>query len=30
MTSYLNAHHIHIFDYARFAEPLRERIRERA
>lgn len=30
MTSYLNAHHIRIFDYARFAEPLRERIREAA
>jgi len=30
MTSFLNAHHIRIFDYARFAEPLRERIREAA
>lgn len=27
MTSFLNARHIRIFDYARFAEPLRERIR---
>ena len=27
MTSYLNAHHIRIFDYPRFAEPLRDRIR---
>ena len=30
MTSYLNAQDILIFDYPRFAEPLRERIRERA
>jgi hypothetical protein len=30
MTSFLNARGIRIFDYARFAEPLRERIRERA
>ena len=30
MTSFLNAKAIRIFDYARFAEPLRERIRERA
>lgn len=30
MTSYLYAHGIRIFDYPRFAEPLRERIRERA
>jgi hypothetical protein len=30
MTSYLYAHGIRIFDYARFAEPLRERIRARA
>ena len=30
MTSYLNAHHIRIFDYPRFAEPLRDRIRETA
>ena len=30
MTSFLNARAIRIFDYARFAEPLRERIRERA
>ena len=30
MTSYLYAHDILIFDYPRFAEPLRERIRERA
>src|SRR3984893_14146836 len=27
MTSFLNAHGIRIFDYAGFAEPLRERIR---
>ncbi|WP_299163574.1 MarR family transcriptional regulator [Accumulibacter sp.] len=27
MTSFLNARHIRIFDYARFAEPLREQIR---
>jgi hypothetical protein len=30
MTSFLNAHGIRIFDYTGFAEPLRERIRERA
>src|SRR5712664_1515089 len=30
MTSFLNAHGIRIFDYAGFAEPLRERIRVRA
>jgi hypothetical protein len=30
MTSFLNAHDIRIFDYPRFAEPLRERIRSRA
>ncbi len=30
MTSYLNAKGIRIFDYARFAEPLRERIRGNA
>ena len=30
MTSFLNADGIRIFDYARFAEPLRDRIRERA
>jgi hypothetical protein len=30
MTSFLLAHKIKIFDYPRFAEPLRERIRERA
>ena len=30
MTSYLNARHIRIFDYPRFAEPLRERIRTNA
>ena len=30
MTSFLYAHGIRIFDYARFAEPLRERIRTRA
>jgi len=29
MTSFLNAKAIGIFDYAHFAEPLRERIRER-
>jgi hypothetical protein len=30
MTSFLNARHIRIFDYPRFAEPLRDRIREAA
>src|ERR1700686_3028893 len=30
MTSFLNANGIRIFDYARFAEPLRERIRGRS
>ena len=30
MTSFLNAHDIRIFDYPRFAEPLRERIRTHA
>ena len=30
MTSFLYAHGVRIFDYARFAEPLRERIRARA
>ena len=30
MTSFLYAHGIRIFDYPRFAEPLRDRIRERA
>ncbi len=30
MTSILYSHGIRIFDYARFAEPLRERIRARA
>lgn len=30
MTSFLNMHQIRIFDYARFAEPLRNRIREQA
>jgi hypothetical protein len=30
MTSYLNAKHIRIFDYPRFAEPLRDRIRANA
>ena len=30
MTSFLNAHGIRIFDYAGFAEPLRERIRVRS
>ncbi|WP_028223331.1 hypothetical protein [Paraburkholderia oxyphila] len=29
-TGFLNAQRIRIFDYAGFAEPLRERIRERA
>ena len=28
MTSYLYAHGIRIFDYSRFVEPLRERVRE--
>jgi hypothetical protein len=30
MTKFLNAHHIRIFDYPRFAEPLRNRLREQA
>ena len=30
MTSYLNANHIRIFDYPRFAEPLRDRVRANA
>lgn len=30
MTSYLKVHGIRIFDYARFAEPLRDRIRSNA
>lgn len=30
MTSYLSAHHVRIFDYARFAEPLRNEIRSNA
>jgi hypothetical protein len=30
MTKFLNAHHIRIFDYPRFAEPLRKRLREQA
>jgi hypothetical protein len=30
MTSYLNAHRIRIFDYARFAQPLREQVRRNA
>src|ERR1700675_4191752 len=30
MTSFLNANGIRIFDYARFAEPLREHIRGRS
>jgi len=30
MTSYLNVHKIRIFDYARFAEPLRDEIRSNA
>jgi hypothetical protein len=30
MTNYLNFNHIRIFDYPRWAEPLREQIRENA
>ena len=30
MTAFLSAHQIRIFDYPRFAEPLRDRVRERA
>ena len=30
MMSYLYAHHVRIFDYPRFAEPLRDRIRANA
>jgi len=30
MTSFLNANHIRIFDYPRFAEPLRDRVRANA
>ena len=30
MTSFLYAHGVRVFDYPRFAEPLRDRIRERA
>jgi len=30
MTSFLHRHQIRIFDYARFAEPLRNRLREQA
>ena len=30
MTSFLNTNHIRIFDYLRFAEPLRDRLRENA
>ena len=30
MTGFLSARQIRIFDYPRFAEPLRDRIRERA
>jgi hypothetical protein len=30
MTKFLNAAHVRIFDYPKFAEPLRERVRERA
>ena len=30
MTSFLNSRHIRIFDYPRFAEPLRDRIRDNA
>ena len=30
MTAFLSARQIRIFDYARFAEPLRDRVRERA
>jgi hypothetical protein len=30
MTAYLNAHHVRIFDYARFAQPLRDQVRHNA
>ena len=30
MTKFLNASHVRIFDYPRFAEPLRELVREQA
>ena len=30
MTAFLSARQIRIFDYAQFAEPLRDRVRERA
>jgi hypothetical protein len=30
MTNYLNAHHIRIFDYPHFAQPLRDQLREHA
>jgi hypothetical protein len=30
MTAYLNAHHIRIFDYPRFAQPLRDEVRANA
>jgi hypothetical protein len=30
MTKFLNANHIRIFDYPKFAEPLREQVRDRA
>jgi len=30
MTGFLSARQIRIFDYARFAEPLRDRVRDRA
>jgi hypothetical protein len=30
MTKFLNANHVRIFDYAKFAEPLRDRVREPA
>lgn len=30
MTKFLNANHVRIFDYPKFAEPLRDRVRERA
>jgi hypothetical protein len=30
MTRFLNANHIRIFDYPKFAEPLRNRVREQA
>jgi len=30
MTRFRNANHVRIFDYPKFAEPLRDRVRERA